>query len=271
MATIFSLDPTPGLPVLLAALVVGGPVAAQGSHADTLRFTPTLSTVVSGSLAEPGEGWVPLSVDDRPRGAVEVSAREDRRCLSVETAGEVVALGRLVPGSEEGEADSTGSMVDGGTEQGGDAPVFITWSWFLDEGVPGSSLDRKEGDDYGARVLVNFRFESDRAGLFERIGRSLAGERYGVEAPGSSLSYVWSVEDAVGSVARNPNTDRVATIVVAGADDRGWGRIGRDLAADYQTVFGESAPPVVSIVLFSDSDDTGKTTRSCFGEVELIR
>jgi len=257
------------IPVILAASVgiltgsaglLAGAVGAthgQDPVRDTLRFSPVLSGQEAGTLAPPVSSWVPLQVDDRPAGSVRETEREDRRCLAVETRGEVVALGRPV-----------GSP--GGAERP-DSPALLSWSWFLDDGIPDSSLDRKEADDYGARILVNFRYDPDRAGLFERLGRSVAGDQYGVEAPGSALSYVWSLPDSTGRTAWNPNTDKVATVVVAGADQHGWTDHTRDVSSDYRTIFGDPVPDIVSIVLFSDSDDTGGTTGVCFGGVRLVR
>lgn len=247
--------------VLTPALGPGGgvlpePVVAQAGSADTLRFAPALSEQRVGSLTPPVSAWVPLPVDDRPQGAFAEAEREGRSCIAVETTGEVVALGRPVPPGP----GSTGA-----------APTRLRWSWFLETGVSGSSLERKEGDDFGARVLVNFRYDPDRAGFFERVGRWARGEQYGVEAPGSAIAYVWSLAHPPGLTGRNPNTDRVATVVVAGAEDAGWGEVTRDVEADYAEVFEDPMPEIVSVVLFSDSDDTGKRTGSCFGEVELIR
>lgn len=219
---------------------------------DTLEFSPTLAPDSIRDLSTATQGWVPLTLDGLPPGQVGTDAQDSRPCLMARTDGSVVALGR--PTSE---ARAQGSR--------------LSWSWYTERGVPNSSLNEKRGDDFGARVLVNFKFDESREGPLARMGRSLAGDRYGLEAPGSAISYVWSETHPEGSTAWSPYTDRVATVVIqSGPPQSAWRLHARDVGQDYETLFGHPAPPITSIVLFSDSDDTGGMTATCFGPVSLV-
>jgi hypothetical protein len=147
----------------------------------------------------------------------------------------------------------------------------IEWSWWVDSLVVGSQRAGKEGDDYSVRLLVNFAFDSGREGWFSRLKHSLAGDQYGGEAPGSALSYVWSAVDSVGTTAPSPYTSRVRIIVLdSGPGDLGsWRRHQRNLVADYRAAFGNEPPPVTSVALFTDADDTRSAAVACYGSVRL--
>ena len=143
----------------------------------------------------------------------------------------------------------------------------------MDSLVVGSHLDGKDSDDYSVRLLVNFAFDSDREGWFSRLKHSLAGDQYGGEAPGSALSYVWSGSDPVGTASPSPYTDRVRIIVLdSGPGELGsWRQHQRDLVADYLAAFGNEPPPVTSVALFTDADDSRSTAVACYGRVRLTR
>lgn len=48
-------------------------------------------------------------------------------------------------------------------------------------------------------------------------------------------------------------------VVESGADKAGlWVTVTRDLAADFRAAFGEEAPPVIGVVIATDTDNTGE-------------
>jgi hypothetical protein len=56
----------------------------------------------------------------------------------------------------------------------------LRWSWWVPQSVFGGDARRKEGDDFSARIYVNFHFEPSRAGILERLKHRLAGDRFSV-------------------------------------------------------------------------------------------
>ena len=194
--------------------------------------------------------WITVSFDGRGETRYQASQRDGRAC--VEAVADQSASALAMPISDHPAGD-------------------IEWSWRVDSLVMASHLDGKDGDDYSARLLVNFAFDSEREGWFSRLKHSLAGEQYGGEAPGSALSYVWSGRDSVGTVAPSPYTSRVRMIVLdSGPGDVGsWRRHQRDLVADYRAAFGNEPPPVTSVALFTDADDTRSAAVACYGGVAL--
>ncbi len=194
--------------------------------------------------------WITVRFDGREPTQYQVRQRDGQVC--VEAVADQSASALALPISDHAAGD-------------------IEWSWWVDSLVAGSRLDTKSGDDYSARLLVNFAFDSSREGWFARLKHSFAGEQYGGEAPGSALSYVWSATDSVGATARSPYTNRVGIIVLdSGLDDlRMWRRHQRDLVEDYRAIFGKDPPAVTSVALFTDADDTRSSAAACYGRVRL--
>lgn len=48
-----------------------------------------------------------------------------------------------------------------------------------------------------------------------------------------------------------------------------WRSVERDLAADFERLFGEPAPPVTGLALGADTDNTGGQVTAWFGDLEL--
>jgi len=148
----------------------------------------------------------------------------------------------------------------------------IRWSWWVKGPVPGGDLSRKEGDDFAARLYVNFRFEPSKAGLLQRLKQRLANRRFGAEAPGKALVYVWGNREPVGTVAFSAYTDQAVEIVLrSGSDGAGsWWTEERDVRADYRDAFGEDLPDLHSVAIMTDADDTGATAEACYGDILFL-
>ena len=237
------------------ALSWAAPRPAAAQLDGWLRVHASIEQVLdAGALTlEPDDQrWITVRFDGRAPTRYQTSQREGRVC--VEAVADQSASALALPISDHAAGD-------------------IEWSWWVDSLVAGSRLDAKSGDDYSARLLVNFAFDSSREGWFARLKHSFAGERYGGEAPGSALSYVWSATDSVGATARSPYTDRVGIIVLdSGLGDLGmWRRHQQDLVEDYRAIFGKEPPAVTSVALFTDADDTQSSGVACYGRVRLGR
>ena len=148
----------------------------------------------------------------------------------------------------------------------------IRWSWWVAGPVAGGDLSRKEGDDFAARIYVNFRFEPSRAGFLHRLRQRVAGRRFGGEAPGKALVYVWGNQAAEGTMAPSAYTDQAALVVVrSGSEGAGtWWTEERDFRADFLEAFGHPPPGLHSVAIMTDADDTGTAATACYGDIALI-
>lgn len=225
---------------------------ATGAAIEALAF----STLRPGA---PLPEWVrPQSFEDRPRrtrfdlvsdeGVTVLRARAD-----ASTAGLVRAL-----------------RVDPATH-----PV-LAWRWKVAALIARSDLTTKDGDDFPVRLYVTFDLPPESLSFGERMGLALARSIWGEDVPAAALCYVWDRRVPVGTFAPNAYTDRVRMVVAdSGAAHLGqWRTHRRDLRADYRRAFGLASdapvPAVNSLIVSSDTDNTGERSEAWFGDVRLL-
>jgi len=122
---------------------------------------------------------------------------------------------------------------------------ILAWHWKVMNLIAKSDMATKDGDDFPARLYVTF------------------------DDPRRSLCYVWDARRPVGTVAANAYSDRVQMVVAAsGAAQLGrWVTLERDWTADYRRAFGGEATPADGVVVSADTDNTGESAESYFGDV----
>ncbi|MCB1888377.1 MAG: DUF3047 domain-containing protein [Rhodocyclaceae bacterium] len=146
---------------------------------------------------------------------------------------------------------------------------LLNWRWRTVAAVPGSDLRGKASDDYAARLYVFFDYDPARLPVAERIAFALGRALHGEALPAAALCYVWGTAQPVGTVAPNPYTERLRMVVVESGDAMAgqWVTETRDVAADFEAAFGEPAPRVSGIAVGVDTDNTGATATTWFGDI----
>ena len=95
--------------------------------------------------------------------------------------------------------------------------------------------------------------------MSERALRPLIELRYGKEAPGRVLSYVWASTESKGKVIESPFGGAQHKMIVK-RNNRSrlgvWLEEKVDIVADYKDVFGTEPESVLDILISSDTDDT---------------
>jgi hypothetical protein len=148
---------------------------------------------------------------------------------------------------------------------------MLTWRWKVTSLPTRSDLARKDGDDFAARLYVVFDLDPATLSLGERMKLALARAVWGERVPLAALCYVWDARAPVETFAPNAYTDRVRMVVV----DSGRAALGRwvdrqrDVAADFRRAFGIGAPLVNAVIVSADTDNTGETAESYFGDIEF--
>ena len=171
------------------------------------------------------------------------------------------------------ESDASASTWLHPLEGGPLAARRLSWRWKVSNAVAGSDFSRKEGDDYAARVYVLFDYPVERLGFGDRLKISLARTLQGVEIPAAAIAYVWGTAQRPGETGPTPYTDRVRMVVLDSGDARAgeWQSVERDVAADFERLFGEPAPCIAGIALGADTDNTGGRVTAWFGDLTLER
>ena len=122
---------------------------------------------------------------------------------------------------------------------------ILAWRWKVMNLISRSDLATKAGDDFPARLYVAF------------------GRR--------ALCYVWDTRLPAGTIAPNAYSDRVQMVVAdSGAAELGrWVARERNVVEDFRRGFGTEPPLTSAVVVSADTDNTGESAESYFGDVEF--
>ena len=152
-----------------------------------------------------------------------------------------------------------------------DALGDVSFSWWVQDLVPGANVAERDHADAPARVMFGFAGDVTKLPRRTRMLFELAQALTGEEPPYATLVYVWDATAPVGSVIHNARSDRIRKIVVDSGPGqlRRWRDHRRDLRADFRRAFGEDPGPLVSVAYMTDSDNTRSSARSWYGGVVL--
>jgi hypothetical protein len=148
---------------------------------------------------------------------------------------------------------------------------WLAWRWKVSRVLDRADLATRAGDDYSARVYVFFDYDLSRLSFTDRARIVLARTLYGADLPAATLCYVWDNRYPVGTRTWSAYTDRVRMIVLESGPARvgRWVTETRNVAADFREAFGEEPPPVNGVAVAADTDNTGETVVSYFGDFEF--
>lgn len=149
----------------------------------------------------------------------------------------------------------------------------VKWRWKVSNVYQKGNAEEKSGDDYPIRVYVIFRYDPDKASLGKRLKYGLARTLYGEYPPHSSLTYIWESRKQNRRVITNAFAEESKMIVLeAGREKVGrWQEEEVNIVTDYEEAFGSSPPPVASLAIMNDSDNTGEGAVSYIDFIEVFK
>lgn len=145
---------------------------------------------------------------------------------------------------------------------------FIHWRWKIDHLIGKSDARHKDGDDYPARIYITFAYQPDRVGTYKKLKYALGRKLFG-EIPIAAINYIWEPHLPAGTVIDNPFTSFARMIVVqSGNSGVGqWLDEKRNVYQDYVRAFAEEPPPVNSVAIMTDTDNTGEQATAYYGDI----
>jgi len=148
---------------------------------------------------------------------------------------------------------------------------ILRWRWRAENIIQKGDERKKEGDDYAARVYVNFRYDPDKASPWERTQYGLACAIYGHYPPKAALNYIWANKIEPGKAVDSAYTSRTKLIAVESGRERigTWVSEERNIYQDYINYFGEQPPEVVAIAIMTDTDNTGEEAVAYYADITL--
>ena len=152
-----------------------------------------------------------------------------------------------------------------------DPRVFpiVSWRWKVTNTFIKGDVRKKRGDDYPARLYIAFEFDPNRLSFFEKTQYKLARLLYGEYPPGGAITYIWSSNAPRGTLVSNPYTKRSKMIAVQSGKTllNTWIQEERNVYEDYKTAFSQEPPMIVAVMIMTDSDNTGESAISYFGDI----
>lgn len=232
--------------VLTASSIPTG--AQTGAAVEVAKFSRAM---VGQSVPD---GWKPLTFKKVP----------------VQTKYEIVNDGdvTVVKASSEGSASGLTKEVKIDPHE---YPI-IRWRWKVENLLKNSDVNRKDGDDYPARLYITFEYDPDKVKLSRKLkykaGRAIFGD-----IPIGALNYIWETKTPVGTIVANAFTDFAQMIVVeSGPQKVGiWTDEERNLYEDYKMAFGEEPPMINGVAIMSDTDNTKERAIAYYGDITFLK
>jgi hypothetical protein len=146
---------------------------------------------------------------------------------------------------------------------------IIKWRWKVSNIYQNGNVTQKSGDDYPARIYIGFEYDPDKVSLIEKAKFTAIKLIYGEYPPIGAINYIWESKAPVGTIVPNPYTDRVRMIVVESGKQNlnTWRQEERNIYEDYFTAFGEEPPMISGVSIMTDSDNTGESAVSYYGDI----
>jgi len=149
----------------------------------------------------------------------------------------------------------------------------LKWRWMVENVYEKGEAGKQSGDDFPMRVYVMFKYDPEKAGLFERIKYGIAKRRFGRYPPKSALCYVWANRPEEEEIMKSPYFENSKLVVL----EEGKENVGRwlneevNIIEDYRKAFGEDPPEKAAIAIMNDSDNTGEGSVSYIDFIEVAR
>lgn len=149
---------------------------------------------------------------------------------------------------------------------------ILCWQWRIDAPIASADMTKKSGDDYAARVYLNFDVPADQLDFGTRTKLALGRTLYGDHLPAAAINYIWDNRHPVGTLQDNVYTDRARMLVLrSGTADAGrWVHERRNVLKDFQRAFGDLQGQLKSIALASDTDNTGEEAHAGFADFRFV-
>ena len=146
---------------------------------------------------------------------------------------------------------------------------IIQWRWKVSNIYKKGDVTQKKGDDYPARIYINFAYDPKDFDFIEKLKYETFRLFYGEYPPGGALVYIWESKRPIETVVQNPHTDKAMMIVVESGDVQldQWIHEERNIFEDYHRAFGKKPPMVSSIAIMTDSDNTKESAVSYYGDI----
>jgi len=148
---------------------------------------------------------------------------------------------------------------------------LLAWRWKVNNVLQRGDVNRKDGDDYPARIYVTFALDPASVSYLEQLKHQVIQLLFGPEVPYRAISYIWGSNSTVNTMIANSYTDKVMMFVLQSGDAQllQWQTETRNVYEDYKTAFGEEPPRISGVAIMTDTDNTGESAVAWYGDIEF--
>jgi DUF3047 family protein len=224
----------------------------------TTADSPTVLDVAKFSANQPGpgvpDGWKPLTFKKVPK----------------PTQYELVKDGDAVVVKATSEASASGLTKEVKIDP--KAFPIVHWRWKVENLLKNSDVNRKDGDDYPARLYITFEYDPEKVSFGKKL-KFKAGQVLFGDIPIAALNYIWETKTQIDTFVDNAYTDFAKMIVVeSGSQKVGlWVEESRNIYEDYKKAFGEEPPMINGVAIMSDTDNTKERVTAYYGDIRFTR
>ncbi len=149
---------------------------------------------------------------------------------------------------------------------------IVRWRWKVENLLQKGNVNRKDGDDYPARLYITFAYEPDKVSFGRKL-KYKAGQALLGDIPIAALNYIWDGTSPIGKVVDNAFTDFAKMIVVQSGAQRvgSWIEEERNVYDDYRLAFGEEPPAINGVAIMSDTDNTKERAVAYYGDIVFAK
>ena len=146
---------------------------------------------------------------------------------------------------------------------------IVKWRWKVNNILKKGDVYRKEGDDYAARLYITFEYDPGKLGFFEKTKYEMIRLVYGQYPPLGAINYIWESRAPKETAVPNPYTSRVMMVVVESGPEKinQWVNEERNIYEDYRQAFKEEPPMISGVAIMTDTDNTGESATSYYGDI----
>ena len=147
------------------------------------------------------------------------------------------------------------------------------WRWKAENVYQNGNAKTKSGDDYPLRIYIVFKYDPEKPGFMEKLKYNAAKLIYGEYPPHSSLNYIWANKEHKERIITNVYAEKAKMVLLQKGDSNigKWFIHDVNIVRDYQEAFGNDPPPIASVAVMNDSDNTGERAISYLDYIELYR
>jgi hypothetical protein len=149
---------------------------------------------------------------------------------------------------------------------------WLQWQWKIATLGDRIAHAQEMMEDAPARIILGFDGDKGTLPFSEQILFETARVITGHDFPYATLMYEWHGKDPIGTIRQSKRSSRIRTLVVeSGADKVGqWQAFERNIVEDFERAYGEKPGRLIGVGILTDSDYTGETVETWYGDIRLL-